>query len=73
MFDAAVEALDQCLDGLRLITGRLKIGDKGKSIHNAKLYSFGATGSIGESSLVAPWALAARRACVRHFLLGKIL
>src|SRR5215471_214898 len=49
VLDAAVDALDQCLDGLRLITGRLKIGDKGKSIHSAILYSFGATGSMGRS------------------------
>src|SRR5215471_655536 len=47
VLDATVDALNQGLNGLRLITGRLKIGDKGKSIHSAILYSFGATGSMG--------------------------
>src|SRR5215813_514144 len=47
VLDTAVDALDQCLDGLWLITGRLKIGDKGKSIHSATLYSFNRTGSMG--------------------------
>src|SRR5215470_13740229 len=47
MLDVAVDALNQGLNGLRLIAGRLKIGDQGKSIHSAILYSFGATGSMG--------------------------
>ena len=47
MLDATVEALDQCLDGLWLITCRLEIGDKGKSIHSTGLYSFAGQGSIG--------------------------
>ncbi len=47
MLDTAIDPLDQILDGVRLIACWLKIGDKGKSIHNPRLYSFSATGSMG--------------------------
>src|SRR5438093_5199622 len=47
MLDTARDTLDQVLDGVRLVAGWLKIGDKGKSIHNPRLYSFSATGSMG--------------------------
>ena len=67
MLDAAVDTLDQGLDGLRLIAGRLKIGNKGKSIHSATLYSFNRTGSMGSRHLQTPSALATGRACVHHF------
>jgi hypothetical protein len=47
MLDTAIDTLDQRFDSLWLITGRLKIGDKSKSIHNGTLYLFGVTDSMG--------------------------
>jgi hypothetical protein len=49
MRDRTCDAVDEVLDGLWLITSRLKIGDKGEGIHNLQLYSFAPHGSTGGS------------------------
>jgi hypothetical protein len=49
--------VDEFLDGLWLITSRLKIGDKGKGIHTLQLYSFASHGSTGGSLQRRCWEI----------------
>jgi hypothetical protein len=51
------DAVDEFLDGLGLITSRLKIGDKGEGIHTLQLYSFASHGSTSGSLQRRCWEI----------------